>query len=100
MVHAPIRPLLPGREGGDRWTLLIVRQRLADVSHFNELERGLPRMSRPLLAKRLRRLERAHVVKRGDAARGKRIEYCLTPAERDLQVIIDQLEEWGARWLS
>ena len=30
----------------DRWTLLIVRELLVDVRHFNELERGLPRMSR------------------------------------------------------
>ena len=40
----------------DRWTLLIVRELLADVRHFNELERGLPHMSRTLLAERLRRL--------------------------------------------
>jgi DNA-binding HxlR family transcriptional regulator len=37
----------------DRWTVLIVRELLADVSHFNELERGLPHMSRTLLAERL-----------------------------------------------
>jgi DNA-binding HxlR family transcriptional regulator len=36
----------------DRWTLLIVRELLADVDHFNELERGLPGISRSLLAER------------------------------------------------
>ncbi len=40
----------------DRWTVLIVRELLADVNHFNELERGLPHISRTLLAERLRRL--------------------------------------------
>ena len=40
----------------DRWTVLIIRELLADVTHFNELERGLPHMSRSLLAERLRRL--------------------------------------------
>ena len=30
----------------DRWTVLIIRELLADVTHFNELERGLPHMSR------------------------------------------------------
>ncbi len=40
----------------DRWTVLIIRELLADVNHFNELERGLPHMSRTLLAERLRRL--------------------------------------------
>jgi DNA-binding HxlR family transcriptional regulator len=29
----------------DRWTVFIVRELLADVSHFNELERGLPRLA-------------------------------------------------------
>ena len=33
----------------DRWTLLIVRELLADVRPFNELERGLPHMSLPCL---------------------------------------------------
>ncbi|WP_247456876.1 helix-turn-helix domain-containing protein [Bradyrhizobium sp. 166] len=42
----------------DRWTVLIVRELLADVNHFNELERGLPHMSRTLLAGRLRRLSK------------------------------------------
>jgi len=32
----------------DRWTVLIVRELLADISHFNELERGLPGISRAL----------------------------------------------------
>jgi DNA-binding HxlR family transcriptional regulator len=47
----------------DRWTVLIIRELLAEVSHFNELERGLPHISRTLLTERLRRLERAGVRK-------------------------------------
>jgi DNA-binding HxlR family transcriptional regulator len=82
----------------DRWTVLIVRELLAEVSHFNELERGLPRISRTLLAERLRRLEQAGVVERRLAPRGRRTEYRLTRAGRELQRIIDDLGEWGARW--
>jgi DNA-binding HxlR family transcriptional regulator len=82
----------------DRWTVLIIRELLADINHFNELERGLPRMSRTLLAERLRRLERAGVVQRRAASRGKRAEYRLTQAGRELQQIIDDFGEWGARW--
>src|SRR5262245_21766208 len=69
----------------DRWTLLIIRELLADVHHFNELERGLPRMSRTLLAERLRRLQRTGVLERRGAARGQRTEYRLTRAGRELQ---------------
>jgi DNA-binding HxlR family transcriptional regulator len=82
----------------DRWTVLIVRELLADVNHFNELERGLPHMSRTLLAGRLRRLQQAGVLERRDASRGRQTEYRLTSAGRDLQSIIDQFGGWGARW--
>jgi DNA-binding HxlR family transcriptional regulator len=82
----------------DRWTMLIVRELLADVNHFNELERSLPHMSRTLLAERLRRLEQTGVLERRGAWRGKPTEYRLTPAGRELQRIIDQFGEWGARW--
>src|SRR4051812_19648427 len=82
----------------DRWTVLIVRELLANVSHFNELERGLPHMSRTLLAGRLRRLQQAGVLERRGATRGKQTEYRLTSAGRELQPIIDQFGGWGARW--
>jgi DNA-binding HxlR family transcriptional regulator len=82
----------------DRWTVLIIRELLADVNHFNELQRGLPHMSRTLLAERLRRLERADVLERRVVGRGKQTEYRLTSAGRELQSIIDQFGEWGARW--
>jgi DNA-binding HxlR family transcriptional regulator len=82
----------------DRWTVLIIRELLADVNHFNELERGLPHMSRTLLAGRLRRLQQAGVLERRGASRGKRTEYRLTSAGRELQPIIDQFGGWGARW--
>lgn len=82
----------------DRWTVLIVRELLADVRHFNELERGLPHMSRTLLAERLRRLEQMRVLERRGNSRGKPTEYRLTAAGRELQQIIDLFGEWGARW--
>jgi len=82
----------------DRWTVLIIRELLADVKHFNELERGLPHMSRTLLTERLRRLEQTRVLERRAASRGNPTEYRLTPAGRELQRLVDLLGEWGARW--
>jgi DNA-binding HxlR family transcriptional regulator len=78
--------------------VLIIRELLADVRHFNELERGLPRMSRTLLAERLRRLEQTGVLVRRAASRGKPTDYRLTAAGRELQRIVDLFGEWGARW--
>ena len=82
----------------DRWTILIVRELLVDVNGFNELERGLPGISRPLLVERLRRLVRTGVLERRATKRGRRVEYRLTPAGRDLRPIIRKLGEWGVRW--
>jgi DNA-binding HxlR family transcriptional regulator len=83
---------------GDRWTVLILRELLADIGHFNELERGLPGVSRSLLAERLDRLVRTGVLERREAGRGKGVEYRLTAAGRALQPVIDAMGAWGARY--
>jgi DNA-binding HxlR family transcriptional regulator len=82
----------------DRWTPLIVRELLAGVRHFNELDRGLPGISRALLVDRLRRLERMGVVEHRRDSDGRASEYRLTRAGRQLQRVIDVLGGWGARW--
>ncbi len=82
----------------DRWTLLIVRELLCGVQHFNDLERGLPGISRALLAERLRRLDRAGVLERHVGGRGRATNYILTPAGRDLESLMNVLVGWGARW--
>ena len=40
----------------ERWTLLVVRELLQGSAHFNDLRRGVPRMSPALLSKRLKSL--------------------------------------------
>jgi DNA-binding HxlR family transcriptional regulator len=82
----------------DRWTPLIVREMLAGSQHFNEIERGLPGISRSLLVSRLRHLEDRGVVERRQGLRAKQTEYWLTDAGRDLQRVLDRLGEWGIRW--
>ena len=82
----------------DRWTPLIVRELLAGSQHFNEVERGLPGISRSLLVSRLRHLEDRGVIQRLQLVRPNRIEYSLTEAGRDLQHVIERLGEWGVRW--
>lgn len=81
----------------DRWTLLIVRELLDGVHHFNELDRSLPGVSRALLVERLRRLEQTGVIVRRRHPE-RYVEYHLTLAGRELQRIIDVLGGWGARW--
>jgi DNA-binding HxlR family transcriptional regulator len=82
----------------DRWTPLIVRELLAGSSHFNDIHRGLPGVSRTLLSTRLRALEDAGVLVRETGARPGATEYHLTAAGDDLGAVIDRLGQWGARW--
>ena len=81
----------------ERWTPLVVRELLCGSRRFNDLHRGVPRMSTSLLARRLQTLEAAGVVKR--TAVGKVWEYSLTDAGEELRPIVMALGHWGARWI-
>jgi DNA-binding HxlR family transcriptional regulator len=76
---------------GDRWSLLVIRELIIGSTRFNEIARGLPGLSRGLLSRRLRQLEGAGIVEREDGA------YRLTSAGEDLQTLVMQLADWGAR---
>lgn len=81
-----------------RWTPLILREMLAGASRFNDLMRGLPRISRTTLTQRLRALERAGVVSRTTPDGGEHARYLLTEAGAELQGVILGLGTWGQRW--
>ena len=83
---------------GDRWTLLIIRDLLTGVSHFNDLQRGLPGISRGLLSGRLKRLVEAGIITRSGGEPGRKTFYALTPAGQDLQDVINALLLWGSRY--
>lgn len=84
---------------GERWTPLVVRELLCGSTRFNDIRRGVPRMSSSLLVQRLRNLEAIGVVKRVVAGAGKPAEYHLTGAGEGLRPIVMALGEWGARWM-
>jgi DNA-binding HxlR family transcriptional regulator len=83
---------------GERWTPLVVRELLCGSTRFNDIHRGVPRMSRTLLARRLRKLEEVGVVKRVGAP-GAVAEYHLTGAGEELRPIVMAIGHWGARWI-
>jgi len=83
----------------DRWTPLIVRELLFGSRHFNDLRRGLPRISRSLLAARLRHLEDNGVIRRHTGTRPNVTEYILTEAGNDLGEVIKQFGTWAIKWV-
>jgi DNA-binding HxlR family transcriptional regulator len=82
-----------------RWTMVLIRELIAGSTRFNELQRGVPRMSRTLLAKRLRDLETAGIVERKSATENQGAGYVLTQAGRDLFPVVQAFGIWGQRWV-
>jgi Predicted transcriptional regulators len=82
----------------DRWTLLIVREVFLGSHRFNDIERGLPGISRSLLASRLRDLEQSGIIERLPSTRSNVAEYHFSDAGRALKPVIEALGGWGVRW--
>jgi DNA-binding HxlR family transcriptional regulator len=81
-----------------RWTIVLLRELLAGSTRFNELRRGLPRMSPALLSQRLEDLEAAGVVSRQAHPSDPNIaDYRLTEAGLELRPIIEGFGIWGQR---
>jgi DNA-binding HxlR family transcriptional regulator len=81
----------------ERWTMLIVRELVTGSQHFNDLRRGVPRMSPTLLSKRLHQLVRAGIINR--QADGTQVRYVLTEAGQELLPVVQALGTWGVRWM-
>lgn len=82
-----------------RWTPLILRELVSGSTRFNDLHRGLPRISPTLLSKRLKQLEEAGVIRRLVSSNHDTIEYQLTPAGEELKAVVFDLGIWGQRWI-
>ena len=80
----------------ERWTVLVVRELLLGSSHFNDLRRGVPKMSPALLSKRLQTLTRAGVVQRSEE--NGRTTYSLTDCGKELVNVVEALGAWSVRW--
>lgn len=83
---------------GGRWTLLIVREILCGSRRFNDIRRGIPRVSRTVLSERLQALVAAGAIVRTDGPHGP--EYALTDAGQELSGLVGALATWGQRWLA
>jgi DNA-binding HxlR family transcriptional regulator len=81
----------------ERWTMLVIRELLLGSRHFNDIRRGVPKMSPSLLSKRLQDLTRAGIVERRDD--GREVAYVLTAAGEELRPVVENLGAWGMRWI-
>jgi len=83
-----------------RWTIVLLRELVAGSTRFNDLRRGVPRMSPALLSKRLKDLEEAGILRRIASGRDPGVcEYHLTRAGQDLEAVIQSIGIWGQHWV-
>src|SRR5438132_3328106 len=79
-----------------RWTVVFLREAVAGSTRFNELRRGVPRMSPALLSQRLKELEAAGIITRQPSSSEPGVfEYHLTEAGRELNPVVEAFGMWG-----
>ncbi|MFI6738980.1 winged helix-turn-helix transcriptional regulator [Nonomuraea sp. NPDC050451] len=81
---------------GDRWSLLVIRDAMDGARSFTEFQRRTG-IARNILTDRLRKLTAHGLLAQRSAPSGRRQEYVLTDAGRDLFPVILTLRQWGER---
>ena len=83
-----------------RWTMVLLRELVAGSTRFNDLRRGVPKMSPTLLSQRLKELEAAGIVERRALKSEKGVfEYRMTEAGSALRPVVDAMGLWGQKWI-
>jgi DNA-binding HxlR family transcriptional regulator len=104
MTHAGYQQFCPVAMAAEvlctRWTVLVVRELIAGSTRFNDLQRGVPKMSRSLLSQRLKELEEHGIVERRTIPHEHGLhDYHLTPRGRDLVAVVEAFGNWGQKWV-
>ena len=80
--------------------MVLMRELIAGSTRFNDLRRGVPKMSPSLLSLRLKELEMAGIVERREIRSERGVyEYQLTEAGKDLRPVVETMGIWGQRWV-
>lgn len=82
-----------------RWTILVLRELLLGSRSFTDISKGVARMSRTLLASRLKELTDRGILRKQRAMQGSRMEYELTPAGKALSSVVFGMADWSQEWL-
>lgn len=85
---------------GKKWTGLIVRVLMGGPKRFKDVKEQIPDMSDKMLTDRMKELESSGLVKRTVYPEMPvRIEYELTDKGRDLENVIESIQNWGEKWM-
>jgi DNA-binding HxlR family transcriptional regulator len=105
MTHGSYKQFCPVAMAAEilctRWTIVLLRELVAGSTRFNDLRRGVPRMSPALLSQRLKELEAAGIICRKPLPTEPGVlEYHLTDAGRELEPVVEAFGIWGQRWVA
>lgn len=82
----------------EKWVILVLRELMMGSTRFNDLRRGLPKISPTILSRRLKTLEQQGVITRKQTLGKGNYEYCLTESGEELRPIVLGFGTWGHRW--
>ena len=80
-----------------RWTMPILAEMSCGTTRFNDLRRGMPRISPTLLSKRLKEMEEQGLIERITNKGSGTIDYVRTPRAVELHPILMALGHWAQR---
>lgn len=82
-----------------RWMMLVLRELLLGSVSFNEISRGVARMSRTLLSTRLKELEQRGLVSKEIHPNQRDTQYTLTTSGKSLSSVVFGMADWAQEWL-
>ncbi len=83
---------------GGRWKVLIIRELIAGVKRFGELQRSVNGITQKMLTQQLREMEEDGIIHREVYAQiPPKVEYSLTFLGESLKPILYAMHEWGEK---
>lgn len=80
-----------------RWTMQILAEMGGGATRFNDIRRGIPRISPSLLSKRLKEMEQNGLVDRVVDPAKETVDYVRTARALELHPVLVALGEWAQR---
>lgn len=85
---------------GKKWTGLILKVLMNGPKRFSDIKLVIPELSDKMLTERFKELELNGIVKRNVYAETPvRIEYELTEKGKNLEKVMDSIQNWASKWI-
>ncbi len=83
---------------GGKWKTIIIYLISIEINRFGQLQRSCEGISKQMLTKQLRELEKDGILNRQIYAEiPPRVEYSITPKGETLFPILESMEKWGLK---